>query len=242
MGDPGIIDAHVSLGDEQHLRLSKEDLLAQMRASNVNFAIARPMGGELVVRNREGNNHCLTASPTIKTLATANPWWGDAAIDELNRAKRSGAVGLYLHPSRQGFMPTDPIAEPLISTAREFHWPVVFHTGTYIQSDVLAVGELARRNRDLIFFCDSAGFTDMWFELPGLMEAHENLHFIASLIWPRAIGNTIKNFGVHRVLFGSGAPRDTIAAAIARVKLLELPEDQMRALMYGNAAKYFGLI
>jgi predicted TIM-barrel fold metal-dependent hydrolase len=148
---------------------------------------------------------------------------------------------LYLHPTRQGFMPTDPIAEPLIDMAAEAKWPVVIHTGTYINSDVLAVAELARRYPQLTFVCDCAGFSDMWFELPGVLAETPNVVFIASLIWPRAIANTIKNFGVERVLFGSGEPRDSLAATIARCDRLEMSEDQRRAFFCDNARRVYGL-
>ncbi len=118
---------------------------------------------------------------------------------------------------------------------------MVIHTGTYIQSDILAVAELARRHPSTDFLCDSAGFTDMWFELPGLMADLPNLHYIASLIWPRAIANTIKNYGSGRILFGSGSPRDSLAAAIARIDALELSPDDHRSVMHDNAMRVFRL-
>ncbi len=150
-------------------------------------------------------------------------------------------AGLYLHPTRQGFFPTDGIVEPLIAVAREYEWPVVIHTGTYIQSDILAVAELARRFPETTFLCDSAGFADMWFELPGLMADLPNLYYIASLIWPRAIANTIKLYGVSRILFGSGSPRDSLGAAIERIDRLELSDADYRAVMHDNATRIFGL-
>src|SRR4030095_13781310 len=98
--------------------------------------------------------------------------------------------------------------------AGDTRWPVAFPTGTYIQSDVLAVAELARRRPDVTFICDSAGFSDMWFELPGLLEEHANLMLCASLIWGRAILNTVRAGNASRILFGSGQPVDSLAAAL----------------------------
>src|SRR5205814_6930483 len=107
MSDNAIIDAHVSLGQEQHLRLDVPELFTAMNAHNIVISIARAMGSELAVNNREGNNRVLYAGPRVKALVTANPWYGPAALDELKRCRALGAVGLYLHPTRQGFMPTD---------------------------------------------------------------------------------------------------------------------------------------
>ncbi len=175
-----------------------------MEANQVSIAIARPLGAELAIYNTRGNDRLLDAGPNVRALISANPWHGEAALDEIKRCHDRGAVGLYLHSSRQGFMPTDPVAEPLIALAAELNWPVTFHTGTYIQSDVLAVAELARRFPKVTFVCDSAGFTDMWFELPGLLEEAANLLLCASLIWTEAINKLARGGRADRIMFGSG--------------------------------------
>src|SRR2546423_9475402 len=108
--DAAIIAVHTALGQEHHLRLEPEQYLPRARQLGVSLAIARPMGSELVVHNRLGNDRVLSAGPNVRGLATLSPWYGRDAIDELKRAQQAGAVGLYLHPSRQGFLPTDPIA------------------------------------------------------------------------------------------------------------------------------------
>ena len=158
----------------------------------------------------------------------------------MTRCRNLGAVGLYLHPTRQGFLPTDAVAEPFIEFARRSGWPVVFHTGTFIQSDVLAVAEVARRNPDLTFVCDTAGFADMWFELPGIMAETTNVLLCASLIWPSAIGSTVKDFGPERVLFGSGEPRDRLGAALARLDRLSLSDSERRSILATTQSGYFG--
>jgi predicted TIM-barrel fold metal-dependent hydrolase len=239
--DTAIIDAHVALGQEHHLKLDVPELLREMDSHAVSLAISRPLGAELVVNNRAGNDRLLCAGTRIKALATANPWYHDAAIDELKRCVTHGAVGLYLHPTRQGFMPTDPIVQPLVEFAVHQHWPIVFHTGTYINSDVLAIAELARRWPSVTFVCDSAGFSDMWFELPGLMQQSPNILLCTSLIWARAILLTVKNYGASRILFGSGQPRDSLTAALRRVDRLELSNDDRRSILHDNAVRVFRL-
>jgi len=236
-----IIDSHVAFGVEHHLRLEVADYFSSMDANRISLAIARPTGAELAVQNSAGNDRVMNTGPRFRALVTANPWFGNAGLGELDRCRRLGAVGLYLHPTRQGFMPTDPIVEPFLQFARETGWPVVIHTGTYIQSDVLAVAELARRFPDLTFICDCAGFSDMWFELPGVVAEVANLVFIASLIWPRAIGNTVKNVGAHKVLFGSGEPRDSLPAALKRYDRLDLTDEDRKAIFSGNARRVFHL-
>jgi len=236
-----IVDAHVALGAEHYLQLDAAKLAVSMAEHNVSRAIARPLGGELVIYNMRGNDRLLDAGPNIHALITANPWYGQAARDEIKRCHDRGAVGLYLHPSRQGFMPTDPIAEPLIELAAALHWPVTFHTGTYIESDVLAVAELARRFAGMTFVCDSAGFTDMWFELPGLLADHPNLLLCASLIWTEAINKLASGGRADRIMFGSGQPRDSLAAALKRIDRLDLSPADRNAILGGNAMRVYRL-
>jgi predicted TIM-barrel fold metal-dependent hydrolase len=236
-----IIDAHVHLGDDGHLRLDPRALTQRMDDHGVSIAIARPTGAELAVHNTAGNDRVLNAGPRVRALVTANPWYGTAALDELRRCQPHHPAGLYLHPSRQGFCPTDAVAAPLIHFARSVSWPVVIHTGTYIQSDVLAVAELARRFPDLTFVCDAAGFSDMWFELPVLLDDVPNLMIGASLIWGRAVAGTVSRGAARRILFGSGEPRDTLAASLARIRRLALDATDLHAILFDNARRVFRL-
>ncbi len=239
--DERIIDAHVAVGREHHLSLDENELLKRLDEGGIDLAIARPMGAELAVLNRRGNDRVLSLGPRVRGLVSANPWFGDEASDELKRCRDRGAVALYLHPTRQGFMPTDPIAQPLVVFATEQNWPVVIHTGTYIQSDVLALAELARRFPQTTFVADTAGFTDMWFELPGVLEEVPNVMLCASLVWGRAILNTVNAGRADRILFGSGEPRDRIGAALARIDRLELSPEHRRMVLWDNARRVFKL-
>lgn len=236
-----IIDAHVAVGREHHLSLSEAELLRRMDESGIDLAIARPMGAEIAVSNGRGNDRVLSIGPRVRGLVTANPWFGDVAIEKLEHCIDRGAVGLYLHPTRQGFMPTDPIVEPLVGFAADANWPVAIHTGTYIQSDVLALAELARRFPQTTFIADTAGFTDMWFELPGVLEEAPNVMLCASLVWGRAILNTVNAGSADRILFGSGEPRDRMGAARARIDRLELKAEHRRMILCDNARRVFKL-
>lgn len=239
---PGpIIDAHVLLGEEEHLRLSVAELLTRMDRAGIERAVARPMGAWLVLRNREGNDALLQAGPRVHALVTANPWAGREALEELTRCRDQGAVGLFLHPSRQGFLPTESVAEPLLDLAAEFGWPVVFHTGTYVQSDILAVAEVARRYPQTAFVAGFAGFADMWFELPGAIAEMPNLNLETSMIWGEAVQQIIAQSGPERVLFASGEPRNRYAAALSMLQRFDFPPDQLRAMLADNARRIFGL-
>ncbi len=241
MTTTGIIDAHAMLGRENHLALEPEDLLRRMDAAGIATAVARAMGAWLTVDEREGNDRILKAHPRIRGLATANPWRGAKAVGELKRARDLGAVGLFLHPSRQGFFPTEPVAGPVLDAAAELGWPVMMHTGTFVNSDLLALVEVARKRPGTTFIAGFGGFADMWFELPGVFGEVKNLVLDASMIWGEAVQEIVRKHGPDRVLFGSAEPRNRYAVGLAKLKRMNFDDAEMNAILRENAKRLFGI-
>jgi predicted TIM-barrel fold metal-dependent hydrolase len=229
------------LGDETYLSLDAAELLRRMDEAGIDQAIARPMGAGLVVDHRTGNDLVLGAGPRIRGLASINPWWGAAGLDELARCRDRGAVGLFLDPLRQGFSPTEPIATPLYERAAAYGWPVMFRTGTYVFADVLAVAEVARRHPTVNFIAGFGGYADMWFEISGAIGAVGNLYLDASMLWSDGIEEIIRSHGAEKVLFGSAEPRNRYRVNLRTLDRLELPDEQRDAIYHRNAERLFSL-
>lgn len=238
---PRIIDAHAQLGAEYPFTLDAAELLRKMDDAGVAIAVARPVGAELVVDNRAGNDRVLGGGQRIKAWITANPWFGSRALDEMKRCRDAGAVGLFLHPARQGFSPIEPVAEPLLRLAASWRWPVMFHTGTYIYADILAVGEMARRLPETPMVLGNAGFTDMWFELPGVFAEVKNLWLDTSMIWSAAIDQIVSAGGGDRVLFAGGEPRNRYSVVLKAIARHDLAPELLDAVLHGNARRLLGL-
>lgn len=241
MSHQRIIDSHVMLGREHPLELESDELLRRMDARGIEYAVARPMGAELAVDNRAGNDRVLSAGPRVGGLVSVNPWFGPRAIDELKRCRQAGAVGLFLHPSRQGFMPIEPVVAPLLEFAVEADWPVMFHTGTYVQSDVLAVAEVARAYPRTPFILGCGGFADMWFEIPGAIQEVPNLWLETSHTLGDGIRAVHQCVGPQRIIFGSGEPSNCYASALNTLEHLQFDADAQRAVLYDNARRLFKL-
>jgi uncharacterized protein len=236
-----IIDAHAMLGDETYLALDSATLLRRMDAAGIELAVARPMGAGLVVDHRAGNDLVMSAGPRIRGLATVNPWWGAKGLDELTRCRDLGAVGLFLDPLRQGFFPTEPVAQPLYERAAEYGWPVMFRTGAYIFADVLAVVEVARKHPTVDFVAGFGGYADMWFEINGAIGSVPNLCLDASMLWSDGILEIINEHGAERVLFGSAEPRSRYEVGLRTLDRLELSPGASDAIYHGNAERLFRL-
>ena len=234
-----IIDAHAMLGEETYLSLTPDELLRRMDEAGIELAIARPMGAGLVVDHVAGNDLVLGAGPRVRALVSVNPWWGTKALEELTRCRDRGAVGLFLDPLRQGFMPTEPVAAPLLDRAATYGWPVMFRTGAYVNADVLALAEVARRYLQINFIAGFGGFADMWFELPGVFASVPNLFLDGSMMWGEAIREIVRDHGASRVLFASGEPRNRCAVNLRTLDRLELDPASRRAILFANAKRVF---
>jgi predicted TIM-barrel fold metal-dependent hydrolase len=236
-----VIDIHAILSNENHLSLTPSQLQERMEISGVELAAARSMGAALVVDNRVGNDALLQAGDNIRAWVTANPWYGPAAIDELKRCHDLDAVGLFLHPARQGFFPTEAVAEPLIAFADKVGWPVMIHTGTYVFADILAVAELAERHSSVCFIAGFGGFADQWFEVPDVMAETPNLFCDASMLWGGGLKTLIDRVGAGRILYGSAEPRNRYTNTIALIERLGLSESENKAIFSDNAVRVLEL-
>jgi len=68
---------------------------------------------------------------TFVGFASVDPWKGEAAVRELERAIRGlGLKGAKFHPSLQAFDPSDRRFFPLWEKCAELRLPCIFHTGT----------------------------------------------------------------------------------------------------------------
>jgi predicted TIM-barrel fold metal-dependent hydrolase len=229
------------LGDESYLSLDAKTLQLRMDASSVELAIARPLGGELVVDNRAGNDRVLTAGPRIRAMVSVNPWWAGKALDELDRCRDRGAIALYLDPLRQGFFPTEAVATPIYDRIADYGWPIMVRTGTYVYADVLAVAEVARRYPSIDFIAGFGGYADMWFEVAGAIGSVPNLHLDASMLWADGIGEVVAAHGSSRVLFGGAEPRNRYQVNLRSLERLELGDSARCAILHKNAERIFHL-
>lgn len=72
----------------------------------------------------------LRAPGTFIGFAGVDPWKGERALGELERAvRRLGLRGAKFHPIAQAFFPNDPRFRPLFELCAQLGVPALFHTG-----------------------------------------------------------------------------------------------------------------
>lgn len=238
-----VIDAHVHLGQGKHLNLSIEDLLGQMDEAGVSLAVACPVDHYLAVHNREGNDLILEAvqrhPDRLIGMATANPWFGDAAVTELRRALNAGLSGIVIHSIYQGFRLSDPIVNPLLEVAAEFDVSVYAHSGTAGLAEPFHVAELARRFPSVNFMMGHAGSSDYYEDAVRALEFADNVWLETSRNGPANVNFWQVKKLMNRVIFGSSAPEYLPVTEIEMLMDVILDEIERRDVLSENIREVF---
>lgn len=242
-----IVDAHVRIGQCREVALAAGELLTTMDAIGVDTALIAPDERCIAVANREGNAVTASAAAAsggrLRAYAVANPWYGEAALDELARAADSGAVALAVDSVLQGFDLLDGQLDPLLRFAAARCWPVYVRTGTPPNALPLPLATLARRHPDIAFIMGRSGATDFWIDAAPALRHAVNLYADTCYApWDTVLTEFASDpsIGTSRVVFSTDAPYTVPAAERARVDNWPLGADARRQVLGGTMHRLLG--
>lgn len=235
-----IIDAYCTLGTERETRLSPEQLLRMMDDAGIGRAVIAPEDREIAVNNASGNRRIVEISRRLPERfipgCTVNPWFGEAACQELRRAVADGARMLVLAPAVQGFCFGDELLDDLLNVAGELRVPVYVHTGPHSFGGPTQVVVAAAGHPDVRFILGHCGSTDYAHDMPALIRmAPKNVWFELSLVRPWAAAGYVKSGDRRRFLFGTAAPRNDPAMELRHLSGF-LPIEEYPDVYGGNLA------
>lgn len=241
-----IVDAHCHIGETSHYRQSPEDLLHQMDDNGIDRAVICAAGRHIVVDNQEGNRLIADAvrmhPDRFYGFACVNPWYGQRAVDELQRAIEDGLIGLKLHPSMQGYWAHDPLVEPVISAAIELDLPIYIHSGTPVYSLPLQIIELAELHPDGKFIMGHMGGADFYVDVPSSAYRAPNVYYETSLTCHVGyVDEIVARAGHERVVFGSDSPTSQQAAELLKIRLAILTDSQRVDVLANNILRLLGV-
>lgn len=234
-----IVDGHVTLGRVDGVEVEVGTLLAQMDRAGVDLAVVSPDPRETAVAHREGHDRllelCERYPGRLAAYATANPWLGTAAVDELDRALRAGAVAIKLHPYLQGFQPVEPIVEPIMELAAARGVPVYVHSGTPVQATPFQVAALADRFPGVPVILGRGGKTDFKADAAPALAATPNLYGDTAHDFPlTGMTAQLAAAGPRRLLFTSDFPYGDVCHELRRARALPACDAVLRDVLGGN--------
>ena len=248
------------LSDPNARIASADDLLAAMDRDGVDQAVVMGMGWtdhQVAVEANEYIIQTVADNPGRLTgFCSVNPGWGEPAVTEAQRCFDAGLVGIgELHADTQGFDITDVAAmAPLMELARSDRLPVLVHASEPVGHQYPGKGgttpdKLYRFIQNfpgnVIICAHWGGGLPFYSLMPEVKESLKNVYFDSAatpfLYRPEVFGAVSELAGAGKVLFASDFPLLEMSRPLEQARNAGLAADVEAALLWGNAAKLFGI-
>jgi len=236
------------------------DLLETMERDGVSRAVIMGLGWASQELARESNDYIIESAMAhtgrLSAFCSVNPLWGDAAVAELERCARGGAVGIgELHPDSQAFDITDKACMgPVMDAARRLGLPVLIHASEPVGHQYPGKGKTTpdKLYRFVENFPDNTiicahwgGGLPFYALMPEVPEVIKNVYFdtaVSSFLYrPSVVRTVVDLIGPDKILFGTDYPLIQPQRLLQYVKEANLDQPAEEAILGGNAARLLGL-
>ncbi len=239
-----IIDMHGHLGPFYGIHMPEaplERMIAGMDRRGVERIVLSPHNA-LFGDTREGNREMLEAvnrhAGRVYGYCTINPNFPNEVTSEMDAyLRRSGVVGIKIHPSSHECHVADPRYAPMWERAQREKLLVLSHTwGRDGVCGSEAMGGVAEKYPDVRLLLGHSCYGD-WDGAIGLARAFPNVYMELTAAYHAygLIERMCGEAGAHKVLFGTDYPWFDPMTTAGCVTFAHISEDDMRHILYGNA-------
>ena len=166
----------------------------------------------------------------------------DLVINLLRKYKEAGVRGLRLFPQHQGYpLNGDYRAEPVLAEAAKLGMIFMVHVRTIMNWGMFTypVAEIAefagRYPQAKVIIC---GVNSEWGQAVTAMKKNPNLLLETSCLqYLGKVAFFTQEFGVERVLFGSGIPLQYPHCGLIKITKAKITDQQRRDILGGNAQR-----
>ena len=181
----------------------------------------------------------------IRSYVCVNPNFTEHALEEINRCRSRGMIGVKLAASRRS---DDPLLDPVCQAARRHRVPVLQHIWQHRRrewpgqeaSDAVELGTLARRHPEVAFILAHIGGGGDWLHSLHAVRPVPNVFvdLSGSGVDGGMLEACVAAVGVDRLLWGADITLDT---GWAKLRYLErvLKAEQVDRIRWRNAAGIF---
>jgi uncharacterized protein len=243
----GIFDAHVHLGNDiDGMAGVYEDLERVMDRYGIERCFMFCMD--------EHDRHPAFKAANDRTLAHAKrsggrmiPFvrldLGERPIVEATRCLDLGARGIKLHPRAQRFLLNDERLAPVFALAAERRVPILIHGGRGLPPIAAHLARLVERYPEAQLIIAHAGIADLS-ELAGHFSGKAGVFFDTSVWSAIDLLSLFHLVSPEQVLYASDFPYgqqpSSLLIALRTAALAGFSEDEVRGMLYGNAARIAG--
>jgi predicted TIM-barrel fold metal-dependent hydrolase len=182
----------------------------------------------------------------VRAWAAVNPNDGEFALEELERCRRRGAVGIKLAAARRA---SDPLLDPLMRYAARHHLPVLHHAWQHRPaavsgqdpSDAVDLCRLAGRHPDVSILLAHLGGGGDWAHTLAAVRDVPNvfLDLSGSGADRGMLDQSLDDVGAARLVWGADLTLDTGLAKLWALDAIGLPSADRDAIRWRNAATMF---
>jgi predicted TIM-barrel fold metal-dependent hydrolase len=242
--DTRLFDAHTHLGDDiDGMRGRPDELIGLMD----DFDIERAFVFCLDEPDREP----AFRAPNDRTLAYARESGGrlipfvrldlnESPVDEARRCIDAGARGIKLHPRAQKISLEDARLGPVFQLAAERKVPILIHGGRGLPPIAAHLETLVRSCENVQLIVAHAGIADMA-NLTSRFAGYPGVFFDTSTWSPVDLLDFYRRMPPEQVVYASDYPYgrqpSSLLMAVRTAKLAGFTEDELRGMLYGNAAR-----
>lgn len=225
-----------------------EDMLSLMDEYEIEKAVVISTRS-IFLDYREGNREISAlvkkCPQRVIGIATVNPKGKEEAKDDFHRSLEEGMRGIALFPLYHGYrLDAEPILDAILAEAVERGMSILIPTRLIMNWTMPTLD--GREARRLFSRFPEARFLLMAVnrEIDALqaMKDHQNVSMETSCAQGAyAIEHSIADFGIERVLYGSGLPLQYPGCGLAKIEGAEISEGEREQIFSQNAARLFGL-
>jgi len=168
---------------------------------------------------------------------------GERPIVEATRCLDLGARGIKLHPRAQRFLLNDERLAPVFALAAERRVPILIHGGRGLPPIAAHLARLIERYPEAQLIIAHAGIADLS-ELAGHFSGKAGVFFDTSVWSAIDLLSLFHLVSPEQVVYASDFPYgqqpSSLLIALRTAALAGFSEDEVRGMLYGNAARIAG--
>ena len=238
-----------------------EDLIAALDQAEFDAAVMAGIGYTQKDVAREANDYALESAKRfpgrVLPFCSVNPKWGDAALREMERCAKSGALGVgELHPDTQGYrLDDEKVMKPFAEQVHKLGLVLLTHTSEPVGHSYSGKGHttpeqvmgLVQMVPGLQVICAHWGGGLPFYALMPEVNADlkSSVYFDSAAspyLYGSAVFSTVADLvGVDRVLFASDFPLLKQARVLKDLEASGLSKEAQHKVLGDNAAKLFKL-
>ena len=186
----------------------------------------------------------------LLAFGSVHPESGDA-LNELERIKELGLLGVKLHPDYQGFFADEPRLYPIYQKISDLSLPVAFHVGfdplspDLIHATPKMISKISRLFPDLTIIAAHMGGMrlgeECLNELAGAPNVYLDLALIEDIRPQSEVNAIIEKHGSDKILFATDCPWCLPSVILERLDKVGLTDEQKEDILWRNAAKLFNI-